>query len=301
MNKVLAALASAVSLVGATGACGQDRPATAPAADAVGVLKDPCAGLSPLPREVTDYLAASATARAAHQPEPARSAAGLAAYSAWQDRRLTQDFAGLCRYRQQNAQAPRAGDHRVVFFGDSITELWGATEPGLFTHDVVNRGISGQTTAQMIGRFQADVLDLHPRVVHILAGTNDIAGNTGPTTLAWIEANIRSMVELAKAHHVRVVLASVLPAARFAWRPGIEPVESIAALNAWLRAYAKAEQLTFVDYGGPLDDGRHGFKAELSPDGVHPNAAGYALMRPLAEAAIRRALRQPSRAVRSQG
>src|SRR5207248_2313748 len=126
-----------------------------------------------------------------------------------------------------NARLGPATDRRVVFFGDSITELWGPADPKLFSDDTVNRGISGQTTAQMLGRFQQDVIALHPRVVHILAGTNDIAGNTGPTTLPWIQANIRSMVELAKAHRIVVVLAAVLPATHYNWRPSIQPVEPI--------------------------------------------------------------------------
>jgi lysophospholipase L1-like esterase len=269
--------------------CAQAQPAAAAAQ--VGVLDKPCAVLPAAPPEVEAYLAAAAKARAAHQPAPTPPASGLAAYNDWQDRRALQDYAGLCRYHDQNATLPPATDHRVVFFGDSITELWGAVDPGMFAHDTLNRGISGQTTIQMIGRFQEDVIALHPRVVHILAGTNDIAGNTGPTTLPWIEANIRTMVETAKANHVRVVLASVLPAARYNWRASIEPVPQIQALNAWLQAYAKTEHLTFVDYRPPLDDGRHGFKPQLSADGVHPNAAGYAAMRPLAERAVQAALR----------
>jgi lysophospholipase L1-like esterase len=264
---------------------------TQAAAAQVGVLDKPCAALPAAPPEVAAYLAAAAKAQAAHQPAPAPSASGLAAYNDWQDRRALQDYAGLCRYHDQNATLPPATGHRVVFFGDSITELWGVLDPGMFAHDTLNRGISGQTTAQMIGRFQEDVIALHPRVVHILAGTNDVAGNTGPTTLPWIEANIRTMAETAKANHVRVVLASVLPAARYSWRPSIEPIPQIEALNAWLQAYAKAEHLTFVDYRPPLDDGRRGFKPQLSADGVHPNAAGYAAMRPLAERAVQAALR----------
>jgi lysophospholipase L1-like esterase len=278
----------ALALAQAQAAYAQASPA---APDRVGVLEQPCAAMAPMPPEVAAYLAAAAKARAAHQAEPVASASGLAAYNDWQTRRSLQDYAGLCHYHDQNAALPPASAHRVVFFGDSITELWGAIDPSLFTHDTVNRGISGQTTAQMIGRFQEDVIALHPRVVHILAGTNDIAGNTGPTTVPWIEANIRTMVELAKVHQIRVVLSPILPAARYSWRPAIQPIPQIQAVNAWMQAYAKAEHLTFVDYRMGLDDGRHGFKAQLSADGVHPNAAGYAVMRPLAEAAVQAALR----------
>jgi acyl-CoA thioesterase I len=288
MTRMLIASA-ALALAQAPGMSAQAQPAAT--ADRVGVLDKPCAATAPAPPEVAAYLAATAQARAAHQPEPTVTAAGLAAYNDWQNRRALQDYAGLCRYHDQNAALAPATKRRVVFFGDSITELWGALDPALFTHDTINRGISGQTTAQMIGRFQEDVIALNPRVVHILAGTNDIAGNTGPTTLPWIEANFRTMVETAKAHHVRVVLASVLPAARYSWRPSIEPIPQIEALNAWLQAFAKAQHVTFVDYRPPLDDGRHGFKAQFSADGVHPNAAGYAAMKPLAERAVRAAFR----------
>ncbi|THD70599.1 GDSL-type esterase/lipase family protein [Phenylobacterium sp.] len=281
---LIATLAAAVALLRPSAA------AQAQSAIPTGVLDRPCAALAPMPAEVAAYLAETARARATHQPEPAASAQGVALYNAWQNLRLTQDFAGLCHYADQNAALPPASGRRVVFFGDSITELWGLLDPGFFTHDVINRGISGQTTAQMVGRFQEDVIALRPRAVVILAGTNDIAGNTGPTTLAWIEGNIRTLVETAKANHVRVVLASVLPAARYSWRPEVQPIPQIRALNEWLAGYAKSQRLTFLDYRPPLDDGHAGFKAELSADGVHPNAKGYALMRPLAERAMREAL-----------
>ena len=288
MKSTWAAVFAASAIFGAGAACGQDQASAPPP---LGVVDRPCDALEPPPAEVTAFMQSAAKAQAAHQPPPQPLAANLAAYGAWQSRRLGQDFAGLCRYHDQNAALPAATDHRVVFFGDSITELWGQSDPGLFANDVVDRGISGQTTAQMVGRFQQDVIDLNPRVIHILAGTNDIAGNTGPTTLAWIEANVRTMVELAKAHHIHVVLAAVLPAARYSWRPSIEPVAQIQALNAWLKAYAEAEHIGFVDYAPALDDGRHGIKSELSGDGVHPNAAGFAAMRPLADRALREALR----------
>jgi len=177
-----------------------------------------------------------------------------------------------------------------VFFGDSITELWISADPGFFTQGRLNRGISGQTTAQMLGRFRHDVVALRPRAVHIMAGTNDLSGNTGPTTLAWIQANIRSMVDLARAHRIAVILAAVPPAARFNWRPAIRPVAQIEAMNAWLRDYAASEKLVFVDYGAVLGDGAGGMKAELSADGVHPNPAAYALMRKRTERAMREVL-----------
>lgn len=162
--------------------------------------------------------------------------------------------------------------------GDSITEGWKESRPEFFRGDRVDRGISGQTTSQMLGRFYADVIALHPAAVHILAGTNDIAGNGGPTTLDGIENNIRSMVELAQAHRIKVVLGTVLPAARYSWRPDIDPVPSIRALNVWIRSYARSHGITLVDYYALLDDGHHGLAVSDSGDGVHPTPAGYAKM-----------------------
>lgn len=260
--------------------------AAAARAEPVGVLAEPCAALEPPPAAVTNFLVALAKAKADGKPAPAPSAEGMATYNAWQARRMLQDFGGLCRYRDANAALPPAGARRVVFFGDSITEFWKTQDPGFFGPDLVDRGVSGQTTSQMLLRFRADVVDLHPRAVHIMAGTNDIAGNTGPTSLGRIEANIEGMVELAKGHGIRVVLGSVPPAAGFDWRPSVAPVDSIRALNAWLRAYARREGLTYVDYYAALDDGRGGMKPALSRDGVHPNAAGYAVMAPLARKAL---------------
>ena len=252
----------------------------------VGVLADPCTALEPMPRIVADYLARYAKAKAEKQLPPPVTTDGMAIYQRWQQALLVQDFPGLCRYQAANTQLPPATPHRIVFFGDSITEGWSALDPSFFEGDRVNRGISGQTTTQMVARFRADVINLKPAIVHILAGTNDIAGNTGPTSLDAIENNIRTMVDLAKAHGVRVVLGSVLPAARFDWRPEIQPAETIRTLNARLRAFAAQEGLTYVDYHSSLEDDRHGFKSALAPDGVHPNADGYAAMRPLTEAAI---------------
>ncbi|WEK44057.1 MAG: GDSL-type esterase/lipase family protein [Candidatus Sphingomonas colombiensis] len=253
----------------------------------VGVLADPCTALPPIPAVVADYMARYARAKAANQPPPPASADGMAIYQRWQDQLRASDFAGLCRYHAENAALPPASKDRIIFFGDSITELWQREDPDFFTADRIDRGVSGQTTLQMIARFRADVIDLKPATVHIMAGTNDIAGNTGPTTLAAIEGNIRSMSELARAHNIRVVLASVPPAARFDWRPGVNPVDDIRALNAWLADYARREKLTYIDYYSALQDAKHGFRAEWSEDGVHPNQAGYIVMRGIAEKALR--------------
>ena len=282
-----AALALSLVLTQAPVAIAQ-APAVPPTA--VGVTADPCAQLEPAPAVVVAYMAQSARARAARQPPPTPSAADLAIYNAWQSRLAAKDFSGRCVYERANKALAPATDHRVVLFGDSITQLWGAVDPDLFRDDTINRGVSSQTTEQMLGRFRADVVALDPKVVLILAGVNDIAGNTGPTSLARIEDNIQAMVELARAHHIRVILGSVPPTSGFSWRPAIHPVETIKALNGWLRTYAQAQGLTYVDYYAALVDAEGGFTRSLTADGVHPNADGYRVMRPLAENAIRQAL-----------
>jgi lysophospholipase L1-like esterase len=205
------------------------------------------------------------------------------------------DWAGLERYRDEDAARPPASSKlpRVIFLGDSITEAWELADAAVVAGAVLNRGIGGQTTPQMLVRFRQDVINLKPAVVHIMAGTNDIAGNTGPTTLAAIEDNLMSMVELAQANHIRVVLASVPPTADFGWRHGLQPAGKIVALNHWIRSYAARKGLVYVDYYAALVDARQGFKAALSDDGVHPNKAGYAAMNPLAHQAIERAMHGP--------
>jgi lysophospholipase L1-like esterase len=196
-----------------------------------------------------------------------------------------QDPGQTCVYRNANLALPPATHDRIVFFGDSITRNWQA-DRDFFGGDRIGRGISGQTTTQMRARFAADVIALHPRIVHIMGGTNDIAGNGGPVTLEMIEANLRAMAEKARAHGIRVIFGAVLPAARFPWRPDIDPKPRIRALNGWLRTYARRHKGVYADYHGALDDGHESLSREISTDGVHPNAAGYALMRPVAEAAI---------------
>jgi lysophospholipase L1-like esterase len=198
--------------------------------------------------------------------------------------RLAQDWANLCKYRSANAALSEPA--RVVFMGDSITEGWASKDPTLFSHGVVGRGISGQTTPQMLDRFYDDVILLHPKVVHILAGTNDVAGNTGLTTVQDYKNNIQAMVELAKAHHIRVVLASIPPAAAFPWRPNYRPAPMITSLNSWLREFCRRQHITYADYYSILVDANGGFRKELSGDGVHPNPDGYAAMRSLALRAI---------------
>lgn len=204
------------------------------------------------------------------------------------------DWPALGRYRAANAAlaAPRPGEQRVVFMGDSITEAWaplfGALFPG---KPYIGRGISGQTTPQMVLRFRQDVVALRPAVVVILAGTNDIAGNTGPSTLEMIEDNLATMCEVARANGIRVVLASVLPVFDYPWKPGLEPAPKIAALNDWIRGYAAAHGAVYADFHRAMADPRGGLPPALAADGVHPTEAGYRVMAPLVEAAIRQALR----------
>lgn len=201
------------------------------------------------------------------------------------------DWAQLGSYRAANAallQQP-ADAARVVFMGDSITEGWDRQRTGLFASSHhVNRGISGQTTAQMLLRFRPDVLALQPRLVVLLAGTNDIAGNTGKVSVEEIAGNLRSMIQLARAEGVAVVLCAVLPVRRYAWAPEVRPVPQIAALNRRLQALAREYGAGWVDYHAALTDGEGGLPKIYSPDGVHPNEAGYTLMRHLIEPAVAR-------------
>ena len=211
------------------------------------------------------------------------------------EERLHTDWAWLSRYTEANAELPAGmAGPRVVFIGDSITQGWFDMAPTFFTdNNRIGRGIGGQTTPQMVLRFRQDVIDLKPAVVQIMAGTNDIAGNTGPMTPDQSKANIMTMAELARAHGIRVILASIPPAANFPWRPGLETADKIVAMNSWLKGYAAQTGATYADYWTALHDGK-GFRASLTYDGVHPNKAGYAVMGPVAEAAIRASLAKPA-------
>ena len=212
------------------------------------------------------------------------------------DHELAVDFGDLKRYEAADLALgpPAAGEKRVVFMGDSITDAWKIEGPeGSFPgKPYVNRGISGQTTPQMLVRFRQDVVDLKPGVVVILAGTNDIAGNTGPMTLEQTEENLESMADLATANGIKVVLCSVLPAFDYPWSPGLEPAPKIATVNRWMKSYAAQKGYVYVDYYSAMVDSRGGLPATLSKDGVHPLPVGYAIMAPLAEAGIEQALKR---------
>ena len=214
---------------------------------------------------------------------------------------VASDFGGLYRYAAANAAlaATKPGEARVVFLGDSITDNWSKAGYGGFFpgKPYVNRGIGGQTTAQMLLRFRADVIELHPKAVVILAGTNDIAGNAGPVTVDQIQANLATMAELARAHGMRVVLSSVLPVSddkkdesgQPLTRTRQRPTSTIRALNRWLADYAAKNAHVYLDYYSATADANGLLRPELTEDGLHPNARGYAVMAPLAEKAIARA------------
>jgi lysophospholipase L1-like esterase len=241
----------------------------------------------------------------AHGQEPApqgdmpeRLIKGMEAFETWRTSRIPtwmDDFGELKRYAAANAalKAPATGERRVVFFGDSITDGWHLDEsfPG---RGYINRGIGGQTTPQMLVRFRADVLALQPSVVVILAGTNDIAGNTGPMDDGTIEGNYQSMAELARAHGIAVIFASVTPVHNY--NPGsitlfaTRPAARILALNRWLKEYCATHGCLYLNYFAAMVDEHGSMRREYSQDGLHPNAAGYAVMAPLAQAAIDQAL-----------
>jgi lysophospholipase L1-like esterase len=246
------------------------------------------------------FLAFSA---AAQQPAPAPAIPpsgfpGLDQYRASRIAIFTDDFGQLARYRDANAalKPPAAGENRVVFFGDSITDIWHVDQyfPG---KPYINRGIGGQTTPQMLVRFRQDVINLQPKVVIILAGTNDIAGNTGPMRLEDIEADYASLAQLARANGIKVIYSSVLPIHNYTDRSkdffAQRSSEKILSLNGWLKSYCAATSngCTYLDYFTAMVDDKGLMKKELADDGLHPNDAGYKIMAPMAEAAIEKALK----------
>jgi lysophospholipase L1-like esterase len=248
-------------------------------------------------------MAASGIA-AQTQPAPSAkddpAAQAVLSLERWRESRIStfmNDFGELSRYREANAQlkTPAPDENRVIFFGDSITDAWKLDTyfPG---KGYINRGIGGQTTPQMLIRFRQDVIDLSPKVVVILAGTNDIAGNTGPMTVEQVETNYASLAELAREHSIRVVFSSVTPVHNYIKERQAfflqRPQDEILQLNQWLRSYCEQNKLVYLDYFSAMVDSRGMMKEDLANDGLHPNDAGYRIMAPLADAAIKKALAQ---------
>lgn len=206
--------------------------------------------------------------------------------------RLRTDWGNLCRYRDDNLALQHGERPQVVFLGDSITEFWSIGDPDLFTAGLVNRGISGQTSSQMLVRFWADVVALQPAAVHIMAGTNDMAENTGYVSDEAYQANIMAMAALARSQGIEVILSSIPPAGNFGWRPELKPAERIAVLNAWLEAYAAETGAVYVDYHSLLSTDGQSMSGDFTHDAVHPHRAGYATIRDTAREAIDAALGQ---------
>jgi lysophospholipase L1-like esterase len=205
--------------------------------------------------------------------------------------RHAHDWANLAKYELANSSQRQLGRPVAVFMGDSITENWVRDDPAFFAVGFINRGISGQTSSHMLLRFMDDVVALRPQVVHIMAGTNDVAGNAGPMTDEEIEENIAAMVDLATANRIRVVLASIPPAKSFPWAPTVSPAQRIRALNQWLHNFAEQRGVGYADYYPLLADVDGGLRSELSGDGVHPQHNGYSVMEAVARESIARALR----------
>lgn len=201
---------------------------------------------------------------------------------------IRRDWASRQHYVDSNTAIKKTGERpAVVFFGDSITANWAKSDKQLFRKGWINRGISGQTTSQMLLRFRQDVVDLRPFIVHIMAGTNDVAGNTGAGTRQNTIDNIQSMVDLAVANGIKVVLGSIPPSSGFRWKPNVQgSANRIADLNGWLKSYTESKQIAYADYWSSLSDQFGGMRTDLSSDGTHPNRHGYELMRPIAENAI---------------
>ena len=199
------------------------------------------------------------------------------------------DWAWLCRFRAENAALTGKAAPKVVFMGDSLTSFWEPFDPALFAKAGAIRGIAGQSSSEMLLRFHQDVVALRPKIVHILAGINDVGGIHGPTSPQAFKDNIRAMTDIAKANGIVVILASITPAVRIDWQPSITPARQIIELNKWLRGFSAEEGLIYADYHTALSDTKGAMRPEFSNDGVHPEAAGYAVMRPILEAAIARA------------
>jgi lysophospholipase L1-like esterase len=281
----------AIALLGAVPA--MTAAAAEPAAPA-GMVEQPCPPPLPMPASAHQLLVdmfMRPHVLGALDFAGLMADAEFSAYNGEMRRRGATDWAGLCRYQAANA-AQKPGAARVIFIGDSITENWLLADPEFFTGAIVNRGISAQTSAQMLVRFRADVVALRPAVVHILAGTNDVAGNNGPLRPRDFQNNIESMVEIARAHGIRVILGSIPPSAAFNWQPSMKPAPRIASLNDWMRDYARRNALGYIDYHRALKGEGGELNPALGNDGVHPNRDGYAIMRRLAEPVMAETLRR---------
>lgn len=280
IDQIAIAVAGACAL-GAVAAQAQTEPAPFTPPPAImppgeGMMEQPCPTFAIVPQ-----------LELAEPGRPAKYTRGFgAAYGANLAYQKKYDWPWLCRYQADDAALAHGPAPRVVFMGDSITEGWGRYDPAFFTNGVVDRGISGQTSPQMLLRFHQDVVALHPRVVHIMAGSNDIAGATGPTSPEAYKNNIRAMVEIAQANHIAVVLASIPPSNRFGLHSKIKPAPRIAELNAWLKAYAAERGAVYADYYAVLVGPEAGMKPDYTFDGLHPASVGYQVMRPVAERAI---------------
>ena len=215
-------------------------------------------------------------------------------YAMGQNEQSNTDGANLEKYAaaNKNLKPPSKNEKRIVFMGNSITEFWPYNDTTFFKNNgYINRGISGQTTPQMLVRFRPDVIALHPDVVVILAGINDIAQNTGPIALEDVMGNIVTMAQMAHFNKIKVVLCSVLPAIDFDWRRGLEPADKIIRLNSMIKSYCDENDIVFVDYWSNMQDGHKGMDKKYSDDGVHPNLAGYKIMEPLVQEGIGKALK----------
>jgi lysophospholipase L1-like esterase len=279
-------------MVFATGGMAQTsdaQPAQAPA------IAQPAQEPGSLP-ETKAPAAAEAPAAAQTETEAEPAPAPVSNWLKEHEAQMEEDWPYLGLYKKANKKLglPAPGENRVVFMGDSITQDWKIEgKKGSFPgKPYINRGIKAQTTRQMVLRFRQDVIDLKPKAVVILAGINDIAGNTGPETLEEIEGNFASMADLATANQIRVVLCSVLPAAKISWVEGLKPAPQVVALNTWMKAYAAQKGYVYVDFHTAMKDEHDGLQVPLTLDGIHPSPAGYAIMAPLAEAGIEKALSQ---------
>ncbi|TCD07126.1 acylhydrolase [Pedobacter frigidisoli] len=228
------------------------------------------------------FIFISAGSLFAQQPDPAKK------------ENFADDWAALTKYKKENELLglPKRGEKRIVFLGSSIFEFWKQKDPDFFKdRPYIDRGISGQISPQLLIRFRQDVINLKPKVVIILAGSNDISGNTGHVTIEKIMDNIKSMAELARLHHIKVILCKYLPINKYPWVEIVDPAEKIIALNNEIEAYAKQRNFTILDYWTPLVDDAKGQRKDLTVDGVHPNLAGYKIMEVVTEMAIKKSLR----------